>query len=90
MIRAMTRFYSLKCLKAILAREADGKLKAIPLTKDHSPIYAAEASRIQAAGGFIQDGRVNGRLEVSRAFGDPGFKKSGVVSIPCQWTLEVW
>jgi protein phosphatase 2C family protein 2/3 len=37
---------------------------------------AAEKARIQAAGGFVDFGRVNGNLALSRAIGDFEFKKS--------------
>lgn len=36
----------------------------------------AEKSRICAAGGFVDFGRVNGNLALSRAIGDFEFKKS--------------
>jgi len=36
----------------------------------------AEKARIQAAGGFVDFGRVNGNLALSRAIGDFEFKKS--------------
>lgn len=38
--------------------------------------FVAEKSRICAAGGFVDFGRVNGNLALSRAIGDFEFKKS--------------
>jgi serine/threonine protein phosphatase PrpC len=38
------------------------------------PDARAEAARVEAAGGWVQDGRVCGVLAVSRALGDPEFK----------------
>ena len=38
--------------------------------------YAGEKARITAAGGFVDFGRVNGNLALSRAIGDFEFKKS--------------
>lgn len=68
--------------KTILVRESkDGKSSILPLTKDHSPTEYEERQRIQNAGGFVRDGRVQGVLEVSRAFGDAKFKKY-VISTP--------
>ncbi|KAK6127670.1 hypothetical protein DH2020_038586 [Rehmannia glutinosa] len=73
--------------KAVVARSAaaDGSqsgldsskpLKAIVLTREHKAIYPQERARIQKAGGSISsNGRLQGRLEVSRAFGDRQFKK---------------
>lgn len=39
-------------------------------------VIAGEKSRITAAGGFVDFGRVNGNLALSRAIGDFEFKKS--------------
>ncbi|XVE58743.1 hypothetical protein DITRI_Ditri04bG0193400 [Diplodiscus trichospermus] len=74
--------------KAVVARAADGSdkaspLKAIVLTREHKAIYPQERARIQKAGGTVSsNGRLQGRLEVSRAFGDRQFKKVGVVATP--------
>ncbi|CAH9061180.1 unnamed protein product [Cuscuta epithymum] len=77
--------------KAVLARSIqsdipnDGStlLKAIVLTREHKAIYPQERARIQKAGGSVSsNGRLQGRLEVSRAFGDRQFKKVGVVATP--------
>ncbi|KAH9616812.1 hypothetical protein KSS87_007699 [Heliosperma pusillum] len=68
--------------KAVVARSiiTEGSesitLKAIVLTREHKVIYPVERSRIQKAGGLVgSNGRLQGRLEVSRAFGDRQFKK---------------
>ncbi|KAF7819929.1 putative protein phosphatase 2C 8 isoform X1 [Senna tora] len=80
--------------KAVLARSAiiDGSqnhsngvqtLKAIVLTREHKAIFPQERTRIQKAGGVVSsNGRLQGRLEVSRAFGDRQFKKVGVIATP--------
>ncbi|XP_059453663.1 probable protein phosphatase 2C 8 isoform X1 [Corylus avellana] len=68
-----------------LQNQLDGvsPLKAIVLTREHKAIYPQERARIQKAGGTISsNGRLQGRLEVSRAFGDRHFKKVGVVATP--------
>ncbi|KAH6801793.1 Protein phosphatase 2C family protein [Perilla frutescens var. frutescens] len=58
-------------------------LKAIVLTREHKAIYPQERARIQKAGGSVgSNGRLQGRLQVSRAFGDRQFKKVGVIAIP--------
>jgi protein phosphatase 2C family protein 2/3 len=46
------------------------------LSSDHKPYNEGEKSRITAAGGFVDFGRVNGNLALSRAIGDFEFKKS--------------
>lgn len=47
--------------------------KAIVLTKEHTALV--ERQRIEKAGGAVVDGRLAGRMQVSRSFGDPALKK---------------
>ncbi|KAI9265566.1 phosphatase 2C-like domain-containing protein [Sporodiniella umbellata] len=58
--------------RAILSTEGVAK----PLSFDHKPTDPGEMERIQKAGGFVDCGRVNGNLALSRAIGDFEFKKS--------------
>jgi protein phosphatase 2C family protein 2/3 len=51
-------------------------LSVVPLPVPKILTAAAEKSRICAAGGFVDFGRVNGNLALSRAIGDFEFKKS--------------
>ncbi|KAI9312244.1 phosphatase 2C-like domain-containing protein [Dichotomocladium elegans] len=51
-----------------------GKAKA--LSYDHKPVDQAESQRIIAAGGYVEFGRVNGNLALSRAIGDFEFKQN--------------
>ena len=44
--------------RAVLCRRGE----AIPLSRDHKPQDEDERARIQNAGGFVQEGRVNGSL----------------------------
>ena len=44
------------------------------LTEDHSPTRADERRRIEAAGGFVANGRVGGTLAMSRSLGDRELK----------------
>lgn len=52
----------------------NGEAKA--LSFDHKPVNRTESSRIVAAGGFVEFGRVNGNLALSRAIGDFEFKQN--------------
>lgn len=52
--------------RAVLCRGGN----AVVLTTDHTPSVPSEAARVEAAGGFVSRGRVNGILGVSRSFGD--------------------
>uniref|UniRef100_A0A060T4C5 protein-serine/threonine phosphatase n=1 Tax=Blastobotrys adeninivorans TaxID=409370 RepID=A0A060T4C5_BLAAD len=47
---------------------------AKPLSFDHKPNNEGERARICAAGGYVEVGRVNGNLALSRAIGDFDFK----------------
>lgn len=47
-----------------------------PLSFDHKPSSETEKARISGAGGYIEYGRVNGNLALSRALGDFEFKKN--------------
>ncbi|KAG6830131.1 hypothetical protein H0H87_009029 [Tephrocybe sp. NHM501043] len=51
-----------------------GEVKA--LSFDHKPTSETEKERIHGAGGYIEYGRVNGNLALSRALGDFEFKKN--------------
>lgn len=48
----------------------------------HSPRDELERQRIEAAGGSVQKGRVQGLLNMSRSFGDAHLKDGGVIAEP--------
>jgi protein phosphatase PTC2/3 len=50
------------------------------LSFDHKPSNEGEKARIVSAGGFVDYGRVNGNLALSRAIGDFEFKRQGELS----------
>lgn len=58
--------------RAVLSRGGE----AIPLSHDHKPNDELEGARIRLAGGFVQDNRVNGNLNLSRAIGDMEYKQA--------------
>lgn len=59
----------------VLGRKiANGTFQPITLSLKHKPDDSSEKIRVQAAGGSVFLGRVQGVLAVSRAFGDPEFK----------------
>ena len=49
---------------------------AVPLSEDHKPDDQIERKRIYNANGFVEDGRVNGMLALSRALGDFEYKNN--------------
>jgi len=54
--------------------------RAKDLSEDHKPENAGEMARIQRSGGFVEDGRVNGMLALSRALGDFEYKNNKQLS----------
>mgnify|MGYP000423871651 FL=1 len=52
--------------RAVLSRRG----KAVDLSRDHKPYCVKERSRIEALGGYVDDGYLNGLLGVARALGD--------------------
>ncbi|EEF48298.1 probable protein phosphatase 2C 22 [Ricinus communis] len=52
--------------RAVLCRRG----KAIEMSRDHKPVCIKERKRIEASGGHVFDGYLNGLLSVARAIGD--------------------
>ncbi|KAM7459443.1 hypothetical protein LguiA_036437 [Lonicera macranthoides] len=52
--------------RAVLCRRG----KAVEMSRDHKPICTKERKRIEALGGYVDDGYLNGQLNVARALGD--------------------
>ncbi|KAG2642706.1 probable protein phosphatase 2C 67 isoform X1 [Panicum virgatum] len=70
--------------------DTKSQLKAIVLTREHKAIFPQERSRIQKAGGSVgSNGRLQGRIEVSRALGDRQFKKVGLIATPDVHSFEL-
>merc|ERR1740117_717464 len=68
---------------AYLCRHKDEDIQAIPLQmRQHKCWMMKEKERILRAGGAVENGRINGVLEVSRSFGDISLKKYGVLCTP--------
>ncbi|MED6107783.1 hypothetical protein PIB30_017487 [Stylosanthes scabra] len=62
--------------RAVLCRRG----KAIEMSRDHKPVCMKEKKRIEASGGYVYDGYLNGQLNVARAIGDwhmEGMKSRG-------------
>lgn len=62
--------------RSVLCRQTqDNKLENFDMSVDHKPDNIEEKRRIEKAGGFVSDGRVNGNLNLSRALGDLEYKR---------------
>ena len=63
------------CANAGDSRTVLGKNgRAVEMSEDHKPENRGEMERIQRSGGFVEEGRVNGMLALSRALGDFEYK----------------
>eukprot|EP01006_Ploeotia_vitrea_P060186 TRINITY_DN75455_c0_g1_i1.p1 TRINITY_DN75455_c0_g1~~TRINITY_DN75455_c0_g1_i1.p1 ORF type:complete len:781 (+),score=128.69 TRINITY_DN75455_c0_g1_i1:85-2343(+) len=58
--------------RVLVANRTTGNIKYS--TVDHKPNLVRERMRIEKYGGVVKNGRVDGRLAMSRAMGDPEFK----------------
>lgn len=56
--------------RAVLCTKGD----PVKLSEDHKPNDEKERTRIEAAGGSVANGRVNGDINLSRCIGDLSFK----------------
>ena len=56
-------------------------IQALEMSEDHKPDNTEELRRIEAAGGFVEDGRVRGILSLSRALGDLEYKLNRKVPV---------
>ncbi|KAF8820082.1 protein phosphatase 2C domain-containing protein [Cardiosporidium cionae] len=74
---------------AFLCRKVDETLQPIPLAELHKPWVLKEKERIIKCGGTIENGRVNGILEVTRSFGDISLKRYGVLCNPTFRKFEI-
>ena len=59
--------------RTVLGR-TNGPKMCEPLSEDHKPENTDERARIEKAGGFVEDNRVNGSLNLSRSMGDFEYK----------------
>lgn len=67
--------------RAVLAVKKGDKFHAIEMSEDHKPELAREKARIEKAGGFVEDNRVRGVLNLSRSLGDLEYKSDTSISL---------
>ncbi len=58
--------------------------KALEMSHDHKPNNPGEKARIEKAGGFVEDNRVKGALNLSRSLGDLEYKDNKSLPVDYQ------
>jgi protein phosphatase 1G len=54
---------------------------AVELSIDHKPDLSTEKARIERAGGFVEENRVKGVLNLSRSLGDLEYKQDKNIGV---------
>jgi serine/threonine protein phosphatase PrpC len=67
--------------RCVLARGTTPGATAVEMSQDHKPDNTEELRRIEAAGGFVEEGRVRGILSLSRALGDLEYKLNKKIGV---------
>lgn len=62
--------------RAVVGVTEHGRIKGLQLSEDHKPENIGEKARIEAAGGFVEENRVKGVLNLSRSLGDLEYKQN--------------
>ena len=70
--------------RAVLGKKEGGKIVAVEMSVDHKPDLYEEKQRIEKAGGFVEDNRVKGVLNLSRSIGDLEYKQDSSLSVADQ------
>lgn len=63
--------------------------KAVELSQDHKPDLQQEKTRIEKAGGFVEENRVKGVLNLSRSMGDMEYKSDPSLNVEQQMITVV-
>jgi serine/threonine protein phosphatase PrpC len=62
---------------------------AVEMSVDHKPDNTGEKARIERAGGFVEENRVKGVLNLSRSMGDLEYKQDSSISVENQMITVV-
>jgi len=75
--------------RVVLAVKKGDKYQAIEMSEDHKPDLKTEKARIEKAGGFVEENRVKGVLNLSRSLGDLEYKLDSKLSVADQMITAV-
>ncbi|CDW91807.1 protein phosphatase 2c [Stylonychia lemnae] len=75
--------------RIVLAVKKGDKYQAIEMSEDHKPDNKGEKARIERAGGFVEENRVKGVLNLSRSLGDLEYKLDSKLSAADQMITAV-
>lgn len=70
--------------RSVLAKRFGDKITAIEMSIDHKPENPDERLRIEKAGGFVEENRVKGILNLSRSLGDLEYKSDSALALKDQ------